>query len=130
MNSIYCSSHPYSTSCFPLAVAVIVSVVFRLYFLFLQFSCIVMSSGSSWHCVETTAANKATFSCDEDLMCLSDGTNGICLPLLLLLSKYSAQDEDGGMHLLIVSWRFWCGSREQIYKYGLAPRWVVSVWEV
>lgn len=45
---------------------------------------IVLSSGTCWHCVETTAANKNAFSCDEDLMCLSHSTSGICLPPMLL----------------------------------------------
>lgn len=45
---------------------------------------------------------KRLFSCDEDLMCLSHGTNGICLPSLLL-SQYSAREKVGGMHLFISS---------------------------
>ncbi|KAA8585066.1 hypothetical protein FQN60_003760 [Etheostoma spectabile] len=63
-------------------------------FLLLLFSPIVLSSGSSWHHVKTTAANKEAFSCDEDLMGLSQGANGICLPPLLL-SQYSAREKKG-----------------------------------
>lgn len=65
--------------------------------LLLLFSSIVLSSGSCWHHVQTTAASKEAFSCDEDLMCSSHGTNGICLPPLLLF-PYSA-GEGGGLVL-------------------------------
>lgn len=40
----------------------------------LLFSSIVLSSGSCWHRVQTAAASKEAFSCDEDLMCSSHGT--------------------------------------------------------
>lgn len=52
----------------------------------LSFFSVVLSSGSSWHHVETTAANKEALSCDEDLMCLSHGANDICLPRYCFLN--------------------------------------------
>ncbi len=77
-------------------------MMFYFFLLLLLFSSIVLSSGSSWHRVETAAANKEAFSCDEDLMRLSHGANGICLPPSLL-SRYSASEKVGGMHLFIIS---------------------------
>lgn len=73
LNLIHNSS--YSTSCCPLA------FVDELLLLF--FFTVVLSSGSSWHPVETTAASKEALSCDEDLMCLSHDANDICLPRFL-----------------------------------------------
>ena len=46
---------------------------------------------------------KRLLPCDEDLMCSSHGTNGICPPPPLLHSQYAAREKVHDMHLFIVS---------------------------